>query len=213
MPDVQYIGRGCVRVRGREGIVICDPFPKGNGFDPGRPTAQIVTLSSRDPLRLNPQIVKPLQRDVFVIDGPGEYEVSGVMIEGIRTYRDNVQGAQLGHNTIYVFTLDDVRFCHLGELGHDLNTRQLEQIGSVDVLFVPAFGALGVGKLTDLIASIEPRAAIPLYESNDQLNRLAHELGLKEWQALEKATITPAALPGPDEEPRIIILRPTAALT
>jgi L-ascorbate metabolism protein UlaG (beta-lactamase superfamily) len=208
MPDIQYLGRGCVRIRGKDGILICDPFPRGNGFDPGRPTAQIVTLSTTDPLRVSPGVVKPQRESVFVIDGPGEYEVGGIMIDGIRTYRDADKGAQLGHNTIYVFMIDEMKFCHLGELGHDLTTRQLEEIGTVDVLFVPAFGALGHAKLTELIAAIEPRAVIPLYESAEQLDRLAHELGLKEWEAQEKITVTGSALPGADEETRIIILRP-----
>lgn len=210
MPDIQYLGRGCVRIRGKEGIIICDPFPKGNGFDPGRPTAQVVTLSTTDPLRVNPSIVKPLRDDLFVVDGPGEYEVSGIMIDGIRTYRDHEKGARLGYNTIYVFELDDMKFCHLGELGHDLTTRQLEEIGAVDVLFVPTFGALGPAKLTEVIASIEPRAAIPLYESSDQLDKLTHELGLKDWEALDKVALTASSLPGEDEETRIIILRPSA---
>jgi L-ascorbate metabolism protein UlaG (beta-lactamase superfamily) len=210
MPDIQYLGRGCVRVRGKEGIVICDPFPKADGFDPGRPTSQVVTLSTNDSQRLSAQVVKPLKDRVFVVDGPGEYEISGIMIDGIRTYRDDEKGAKLGYNTIYVLNLDDMTFCHLGELGHELTTRQLEQIGTVDVLFVPAFGGLSPAKLTEVIASIEPRAVIPLYESPEQLEKVTHELGLKEWEAQEKLTVTPSSLPGEGEETRIVILRASA---
>ncbi len=88
MPDIQYLGRSCIRIRGKEGIVLSDPFPKANGFDPGKPTAQIVTLSTDDAGRVSPAVVKPLKERVFVVDGPGEYEVGGVMINGVRTYRD-----------------------------------------------------------------------------------------------------------------------------
>lgn len=208
MPDIQFLGRSCIRVRGKEGIVISDPFPKANGFDPGKPSAQIVTLSSNDGQRLSSSVVKPAKDRVFVIDGPGEYEVGGIMINGVRTYRDDEKGAQHGYNTIYVLQLDDMTFCHLGELGHELTTRQLEEIGTVDVLFVPAQSTLPPAKLAEIIASIEPRAVIPLYETTEQLEKLAQELGLKELEPQEKVSVTPTSLPAEGEEMRVMIMRP-----
>src|SRR5688500_12865605 len=136
MSDIQYLGRACVRVRGKEGIIVCDPFPKANGFDPGTPTAQIVTLSVADPERVSASGVRPAKERVVVVDGPGEYEIGGLMVNGIRTYRDAEKGAQRGYNTVYLIELDDMVFCHLGDIGHTLTTRQLEEIGTVDVLFV-----------------------------------------------------------------------------
>lgn len=197
-----------MRVRGREGIIVYDPFPKANGFDPGKITANIVTVSGTDRERFHPEAIKPAKERVVVVDGPGEYEVGGVMIAGVRTYRDDQKGAQGGYNTIYVVQLDDMRFCHLGELGHDLTTHQLEEIGVIDVLFVPAHSSLGAAKLTEIIASIEPRAMIPLYERPEQLDRLAHELGIKEWEAQEKVSVTPSSLPAEGEEMRVIIMKP-----
>lgn len=210
MPDIHYLGRACVRIRGKEGTIISDPFPKTNGFDPGKPTAQIVTLSTDDPDRVNPSVVKPLKERVFVINGPGEYEVGGVMVSGIRSYRDNEKGTQRGYNTIYVMELDEMTFCHLGELGHELSTRQIEEIGTIDVLFVPIANGLTPAQLTELVATIEPRAVIPLYDSPDQLHKFAHEIGLKEWETQDKLTITPSALPAEGEETRVIIMRPSA---
>ena len=208
MADIQYLGRTCIRVRGKEGIIVCDPFPKANGFDPGKPTAQIVTLSNAEPERLSAAGVRPAKERVVVLDGPGEYEIGGVMINGIRTYRDAEKGAQRGYNTIYVIELDDLVFCHLGDIGHTLTTRQLEEVGTVDVLFVPAQSILATAQLAEIIASIEPRAVITMYDSADQLEKLAHELGLKEWEALDKLVLTPAALPAEGEETRVVVMRP-----
>ncbi len=197
-----------MRVRGKEGVVVCDPFPKANGFDLSKITAHIVTLSGSDAERLSAAAIKPVKDRVVVIDGPGEYEVGGVMITGVRTYRDDQKGAGRGYNTIYVAQVDDMAFCHLGELGHDLATHQLEEIGTVDVLFVPAHSGLSPAKLAEIIASLEPRAVIPLYEAPEQLDRLAHELGLKEWEAQEKVTLAPSSLPAEGEEMRVIIMKP-----
>lgn len=211
MPDIQYLGRCAVRVKGKEGVIVSDPFPKGGGFDPGKPTAQIVTLSNDDPQRISTTAVKPLKEQLFVINGPGEYEVGGIMVNGIRTYRDAEKGAQHGYNTIYVISIDEMTFCHLGDLGHELSTRQLEDIGVVDVLFVPAHSQLGPAKLAETIASIEPRAVIPLYDSAEHLDKLAHELGLKEWEAQDKLSVTSSSLPAEGEEMRVVVLRPTAS--
>lgn len=210
MPDIQYLGRSCVRIRGREGIVMNDPFPKANGFDPGKPTAHIVTLSGNDATRLDRNVVRPMKERVFIIDGPGEYEVGGVMINGIRTYRDANKGAERGYNTIYVLSLDEMTFCHLGDLGHTLSTHQLEDVGTVDVLFVPAYSALSPAQLAEIVAAIEPRAVVPLYDTPEQLEKIAHEFGLKEWDAQEKLTVTPTSLPAEGEEMRVIIMRPSA---
>lgn len=209
MPDIHYLGRSCVRVRGKDGIVISDPYLKANGFDPGKPTAHIATLSTVDAERVNTNSVRPAKERVFVIDGPGEYEVGGLMINGIRTYRDTENGAQRGYNTIYVLEMDEMTFCHLGDLGHELSTRQLEEIGAVDVLFVPVSDHLTPAQLTELIASIEPRAMVPLYESTEQLTKITAELGLKEWDAVEKLTVSPTSLPAEGEEMRVIVMKPT----
>ena len=208
MPDIQYFGRACVRVRGKEGIVISDPFPRGDGYDIGKTVAHIVTLSSNDPRRFAADVVRPVDERVFVIDGPGEYEVGGVMVNGVRTYRDAVQGAERGHNTVYVLHLDELTFCHLGDLGHDLTTHQIEEIGPIDVLFVPAYSILTPAQLTEVISQIEPRVVVPLYDQTVQFERLAHELGLKEYEAQEKLVVTGASLPAEGEETRIVVMQP-----
>jgi L-ascorbate metabolism protein UlaG (beta-lactamase superfamily) len=210
MPDVQYLGRATVRLKGKEGIIITDPFPRGEGYDIGKPTAHIVTVSNSDTSRSNVEAIKPATEQVFVIDGPGEYEVGGIMVNGIRTYRDSERGAKRGRNTIYVFHLDDFSFCHLGDLGHDLSTSQIEEIGSTDVLFVPAYSTLGAAKLTEIISEIEPRVVVPLYDDLAQLDRIAHELGAKEWEAQDKLVVTSSALPAEGDETRVVILQPAA---
>lgn len=207
MAEIQYIGRSCVRIRGKEGIVLCDPLSKPAGIDASRLTAHVATLSSRDSDKLDAAVVKPLKERVFVINGPGEYEVSGIMLHGIRTYRDANGKEGRNHNTVYVLQLDELMFCHLGDLGHDLSTQQIEDLGVIDVLFVPAYGILSPAKLAEIAAAIEPRAIIPLYETTEQLDKMAHELGVKEWSAQDKVTVTSASLPGEGEEARIIILQ------
>lgn len=209
MPDVQYLGQGSIRLKGKEGVVITDPFANNGLSEAARPSAHIVTVSSKNPRRSVVDAVKAVDERVFVVDGPGEYEVGGVMVNGIRTYRENPESATRSHNTVYVIHLDDLVFCHLGELGHQLSTHQIEEIGTVDLLFVPAYSTLSPAELTEVISAVEPRVVVPLYDDPGQLERLAHELGLKEWEAQEKLVVTGATLPAEGEETRIVIMQPS----
>jgi len=220
MPDIQYLGHSCFRLRGRDGIVMCDPFDRSVGFDIGKPTAHIVTVSHEHPDHANLAAVKPMRENIFAIDGPGEYEVGGIMITGVRTFHDKNKGAELGVNTAYVFHLDDVVFCHLGDLGHELTTHQLDEIGNVDVLFIPVGGGetIGPAEAVSVISQIEPRIVVPMHYamagqqsfSSDlaPLDKFTHEIGLKDFTTEDKLTVTTASLPAEGEQTRFVIMKP-----
>jgi len=220
MPDIQYLGHSCFRLRGRDGIVLCDPFDRSVGSDIGRPTAHIVTISHRHPDHANLAAVKPMREKIFAIDGPGEYEVGGVMIAGVRTYHDKQKGAELGVNTVYVIHMDDVVFCHLGDLGHELTTHQLDEIGNVDVLFIPVGGGetIGPAQAVGVISQIEPRIVVPMHyavpgqRSFDvelaPLEKFTHEIGMKEIVAEDKLSVTSTSLPAEGEETKFVIMKP-----
>ncbi len=220
MPEVQFLGHACFRIRGRDGTIVCDPYHRSIGLDLGRPTASIVTVSHHHPDHDNSSAVRPLRDRVFVVDGPGEYEIGGVLITGVRTFHDQVKGAERGFNTVYIIHLDDLVFCHLGDLGHELTTSQLEEIGSnVDVLFVPVGGGetIGPALASNVISQIEPHFVIPMHYAMGQTNfdpplapieRFISEMGLKEYTAEEKFVINANALPDDEEQTRIVFLRP-----
>ena len=75
-------------------------------------------------------------RDVCVIDEPGETLAMGIKILGINAYHDDVGGTRLGRNIIFVLELEGIRFAHLGDLGHTLSEDQLAEMGEIDILFV-----------------------------------------------------------------------------
>ncbi len=181
-------------------------------FDGSKFTAHLITWSSEADARPAAALVKPMTERVFIVDGPGEYEVGGVLINGVRTYRDDAKGAEAGRNTVYVIHLDEFTFCHLGDLGHTLTAHQLEEIGSVDVLFVPASSHLAANKLTEVISEIEPRLVVPMYDTGEQLDKVAHELGIKEWTPQEKLTVTAATLPPEGSEMHVVVLQQLSKL-
>lgn len=220
MPDIQYLGHSAFRIRGRDGIVLTDPYDRSVGIDIGKPTAHIVTLSHNHPDHTNTAAVKPMREKLFTVEGPGEYEIGGVMISGVRTFHDKKKGEDLGRNTVYVIHMDDVVFCHLGDLGHELSTSQIDEIGTVDVLFIPVGGGETIGppEAASVIGQLEPRLVVPMHYAQEgqqsftvelgTLEAFLQEMGIKEHQAEEKLTVTNANLPAEGEETKIVVMRP-----
>ena len=54
---------------------------------------------------------------------------------------------------------------HLGDLGHRLSSSQVNEIGSVDVLFLPigGFFTIGPDQARDVMESLKPRIVVPMH--------------------------------------------------
>jgi hypothetical protein len=105
------------------------------------------------------QTIVPSSLDnAFLLDGPGEYEVSGVLLTGVRTYRDDERGARRGKGTAFVVELDGLHTIHLGDVGHLLTEEKLGDIGSIDIVCVPIGGALTATRAAELVASFRRSA-------------------------------------------------------
>jgi len=116
--------------------------------------------------------VKAVSGSPFLISGPGEYEVKEVFIQGVPAFHDNSQGKERGQTTIYVIEAEDLRVCHLGDIGQkELTSEQLEKIGEVDILMIPAGGVYTIdGKdALKIMSQIEPKIIIPMHYSLPKL--------------------------------------------
>src|SRR5690606_22468500 len=112
------------------------------------------------------EVLKPRgDKEVFVVDGPGEYEISGVFIEGFGVFHDAKQGAERGRNTIYKITIDDIKIVHLGDLGHELSDTLIEEIGNIDVLLAPVGGVYTIdpAAAAQIVSKLEPRIVVPMH--------------------------------------------------
>jgi L-ascorbate metabolism protein UlaG (beta-lactamase superfamily) len=208
--ELTWYGRTCVRLRGRDAVVVADPYqavvgPTGRGI-----TGEIVTYSHPDdnPLpkakgkrsRDGSTLVPTSLEDAFVLDGPGEYEVRDVLVTGVRTYRDDAKGAERGKQVAFVVELDGMHTIHLGEIGHLLTEEKLADIGPIDIACVPIGGTLSATKAAELIAQLDPRIVVTMpldedsAESQEALGKFFHEMG-GEPVAQPKLSITISGLP------------------
>lgn len=143
-------------------VFFIDPFDKSVGLRPPQGSADFVLVTHNHHDHNN---AAALKGDPRVIDLPGEYSVKGVNIIGIPSFHDAVQGKEKGPNTIYLIESEEIKICHLGDLGHDLDEKQLEKIGGVNVLMIPIGGkyTLDHKKAVENIKKIEPNIVIPIH--------------------------------------------------
>ena len=161
--------------------------------------------------------IKAIKGEAFLVDGPGEYEIKGVFVQGISSFHDNKEGKERGVNTIYTIEAEDMRFCHLGDLGQkELTDEQLESIGHVDILMIPVGGeyTISASEAAKVIGQIEPKIVIPMhYElpklkvALDGVDKFLKVMGKNAVVAQDKLTIKASALPK-ESEMEIVVLQP-----
>lgn len=200
MAEIKWFGHACFRLRSRDATILTDPVPRSLGYKMERQRADIVTISHEHP---GHNAMEVLNNSPKLVNGPGEYEMNDVFITGIRTYHDDSRGAERGRNTAYLFELEDVIVCHLGDLGHALAEEQVESLSRVDVLIIPVGGgpALDAAKAVEVIAQLEPKVIIPMqYKTavgdagRDPLERFLKEMGVGEVAPREKYVVRAADL-------------------
>jgi L-ascorbate metabolism protein UlaG (beta-lactamase superfamily) len=210
--DVTWLGHSCFRLRGRNASVVCDPYPPALGGRLPKLEASLVTVSHDH--ENHSHIAAVVNRDAYVVNGPGEYEVAGVSVLGLPTFHDASEGARHGRNTAYVVEIDEVRTCHLGDLGHQLGDRTLEAMGNVHVLMVPVGGgaALDAAQAAEVVRQIDPRIVIPMHFARpgvlshlEPVDRFLKEMGMDE--AVPQPKLSIQGPPG-DGETKVIVLEP-----
>lgn len=167
--NIQYYGHSCFKIatkaegRGSEDVIaFIDPFDKKVGLKPPQGKADVVFVSHTHHDHNN---VEALKENPVVIDAPGEYSVKGINVTGIDSFHDDKEGAERGRNTIFILDTEDIRICHLGDLGADLTIKQLEKIGDVDILMIPVGGKYTIDyKVAVAIAKkLSPSIIIPIH--------------------------------------------------
>ncbi len=211
--EIVWYGHSCFRLSERRmATVVTDPFDHTRiGFSPLNLKADIVTVSHDAPGHNHLKAVKGKPR---VIRGPGEYEISGVFITGVRT-NGKKRKPDEPRNTLYVIEYNGVFVAHLGDLRRVPTQAEIEALGTVHVALVPVGGGggLNASKAAEVISLLEPGIVIPMHYAHprakvklDPLSKFLKEMGLsKSPEPQEKLAVSVSSIPG---ETRVVVLEP-----
>ena len=163
---IKWLGHASFIITSDTGMkIVTDPYVTGGDLSYGeiKESADIVTVSHDHfdhsnvaAVSGNPEVVSKAAK------------VRGIEFRAIPSYHDEAEGKQRGGNTIFCFAVDGVKLCHLGDLGHPLNSKQVTEIGAVGVLLVPVGGyyTIDARVATEVCNQLKPRVIIPMHYKN-----------------------------------------------
>ena len=199
--EITWLGHSCFLIRGKEKTIITDPCHPDLGYRLGEPEADIVTLSHFHP---GHSYIEGVANEPKQIKSPGEYEIGGIFITGVATFHDDKKGELKGKNTIYVIEMDGITLCHLGDLGHPLGPNLLEELGDVDILFLPVgeVSTIPVDTAVEIVRQLEPPIIIPMHYKTEAftgnlslVDKFLDKMRIRELEAKPKLSITSSSLP------------------
>ncbi len=216
--QIIWYGQSCFQIlalrnKGEEVSIVIDPFSQDIGLKLPKLVGDILLVSHQHQDHNN---IKGVSGNYFLIEGPGEYEVKNVFVQGIPSFHDDSQGGERGENTIYTIEVEDLQICHLGDLGQkELTQEQLEAIGEVDILMIPAGGVFTISskEAPKIMSQIEPKITIPTHYQIpklklklDGVDKFLKTFGIRSLEPVKKLSIKKKDLS--PEEAKIILLQP-----
>jgi L-ascorbate metabolism protein UlaG (beta-lactamase superfamily) len=212
--EITWLGHACFRLRGRDVAILTDPYEGDDwGYPPLTASANVVTISNEHPHHAG---VSGIDGQPRVLRGPGEYEIGGALIWGVRTsQRSNGETPARLKNTAFVIQLEELTVCHLGDLAAaPLTAEELTRIKDSDVLLVPVGGhcTINAAQAAEVVAQIEPKVIVPMHYATeetrghlalDDIERFCRELGATEAAPRARFNVTQAGLPS---EPTVVLL-------
>ncbi len=195
---ITHHGGQCFKVTFGDLTLVFDPIAKGAGLPAVRFGADIALITRNHPDMNGAEEVSFGGKVPFVIAGPGEYEHSGVTVQGFLT--ESQYGLPKGQlkatNTVYAVSLEGMTLVHLGALSDTMLSHEArESIDEIDVLFVPVGGdgVLSPAEASKLAVALEPRIIIPMHWDGmgepKSLDAFLKEEGSKDAEKVEKLTL------------------------
>jgi len=208
--EITWFGLSCFRLSERGGIsIVCDPYDHQQvGFSSLKLKADVVTISHDAPGHNHLAAVKG---DPYIIQGPGEFEIGGVFVTGVRT-NGKKRNPDEPYNTLYLFDYDGLSVVHLGDISRVPTQAEVEALGQVDVVLVPVGGggSLTPDKAVEVINILEPSIVIPMHYALPEstlnllpLSRFLKEMGVERAEPQPTVKIERSRLP---EETQVIVL-------
>ncbi|MDP2910644.1 MAG: MBL fold metallo-hydrolase [bacterium] len=216
--NINWRGQSCFQItssqnKNNQVSIVIDPYDDSIGLKAPKLQADVLLISHDHRDHNN---TKAVSGNPLIINGPGEYDVKETIINGIPGFHDNSQGSERGTITIYTIETEEIKLCHLSDLGQkELTSEQLDRIGDIDILMIPIGGTYTINsaEAIKIMAQIEPKIIIPMHYKIPKLNVKLDEadiflkaLGIKNLEPLPKLSIKKKDIS--TEEAKIIILEP-----
>ena len=165
MVVIEWLGHSCFLVVGSHLRVVIDPFSSAANITyPRVKTVADLVLITHEHFDHNN--VGAIGGTPTVVRGPGEWG-SPIPVKGLAASH----GKGRGTTAVYVFRVDDVSFCHLGDLGEIPDAKLQKAIGPVDVLMIPVGGVYTIDHdgADEVLKLLNPKIALPMHYKTESV--------------------------------------------
>lgn len=208
---ISYEGVEFIKIQHGSDVIAFNPISKKSKHKGSNFGADLALITANNPDFNGVENVTRGDKEPFVIDGPGEYEVHGFFVEGFLS-KTSYSGKEMV-NTIYAMTIDNMNVVFMGAFGDkDLSNEVKEALGDIDILFVPigGEGVLDAQEAYKLAVKREPKIIIPIHYGFDgdktSLKNFLDEGGADDTKPVDKLTVKLKDLIGKNGE--IVVLKP-----
>lgn len=161
---VRWHGHSCFEFQDSQRTVVIDPHDgRSIGIKAPNATADIVLMTHNHYDHNAARVIKGDHTDVMARNGL--FDVKGFQAEGIPTFHDDSGGTLRGLNTMYLFEMEGMSFCHCGDLGCIPDEEALSKIRGVDFLFVPVgeVFTMPLPEVKRFIELVNPNITVPMH--------------------------------------------------
>lgn len=198
---ITYQGASFFKITFGDTTLAFNPISKKSKLKQARFGADIALISTNHPDCNGVENVDRGDKKLFIVSGPGEYEVKKVTVLGFGT--ETEYGDKNSINTIYLVTLEGMRLCFLGTLNNEkLPHEAFEAIDGIDILFTPigGEGSLDASGAHKIAVKLGAHLVIPMLYNEKSLKNFLKEEGAEETKSIEKLTVKKKDLEGKENE-------------
>lgn len=166
---IEFLGHSCFLIESEKGTsILTDPFD-GVGFPfPKGLSVDLLTVSHAHFDHANVDAVRAEK----VISSVGDFAVKDVEASGFSCDHDEKGGTLRGKCVAYIFTVDGIKICHVGDLGEPCEEGILSKLSGVDVLLLPVGGRYTIdgAEAVKYVQNVRPKCVIPMHYKTEGLS-------------------------------------------
>lgn len=217
---VRWLGHSCFLFYSKKGSrILTDPFSEKLKYFFPPLTCEIVVISHEHEnhhalwrVSGDPYVVKRTSTDSCRFEVLVPHSRETFIFKGLPSYHDEFSGRKCGPNTIFVWEMDQIRVCHLGDLGHTLSHDQIKDLGEIDVLCLPVGGAnrtLSPQKAAALAETLQAKMIIPMHYKTDYEDPGLENIGkfLESALAIERMNSNQTEILHVPDQPTVLLLK------
>ena len=161
---ITYLGGESIKVQFGDTTLAFNPVSKDSELKASKFGANIVLSTINHPDMNGIEQVTFGENKPFAVTSPGEYEIGGIFIKGLRSESNYDKEKRI--NTVFTVNLEGMNICFLGAIDQtELPKEADEAIDDVDILFVPigGEGVLDAARAYKIAVAISPKIIIPIH--------------------------------------------------